>query len=172
MKRVVTLANLLHLWLLCVVANSYVAVEAQPLLLIAIVPAFLLFHLLVGMWEPATADRRMKLCYHGTVMLFLYAASMIPAILYHIVLGAVTYADKPEMFWASLLACLVAELTVFLNGILCVCLSSCTLSRRQRVLGIALGWLPVVNFWALRSLIHTVMDEVRAQESLEAVQEK
>ena len=49
MKRVVTLANLLHLWLLCVVANSYVAVEAQPLLLIAIVPAFLLFHLLVKM---------------------------------------------------------------------------------------------------------------------------
>ena len=48
MKRVLTFPNLLHLWLLCVIANSYVAIQAQPLLLIAIIPAYLAFQMLAG----------------------------------------------------------------------------------------------------------------------------
>ena len=168
MKRVLTFPNLLHLWLLCVIANSYVAIQAQPLLLIAIIPAYLAFQMLAGFWEPATESKRIRVCYHGAVMLFLYAASMIASVLYHVILFAVTSGDNPKLFWASLLTCLGAELAVFFNGILCIRLASFKLNRREFVTAVCLGWLPVINFWAIRKLMRSVIDEVREQEVLDA----
>lgn len=166
MKRMLTLPNLLHLWLLCVVANSYVAVQAQPLLLIAILPAYLLFHLLAGSWEPSVDSKRIRICNHGAVMLLLYAVSVIPAILYHVVLYAVTRDGNSELFRISLVACAVAELAVFINGILCVHLASRQLPRRKRLLGAMLGWIPVLNFTIFKQVIGTISNEVKEQELL------
>ncbi len=171
MRRVLTLPNLLHLWLLCVVANSYVAIQAQPLLLIAIVPAYVLFHFLAGMWEPATEAKRIKICYHGAVMLLLYAVSVIPASLYHVVLFAVTKGSNSELFGVSVIVCLAAELAVFLNGILSVCLVSRKLGRRERSLAILLGWVPVINFVVFKGLLLMVMEEVTEQERVEVSME-
>lgn len=160
MKKLLTLPNVLHLWLFCVIANSYVAIVAQPLLLLAIVPAFLFLNVLAGIWEPETDSKRLKFCHHGGVLLFLFAASLIPSVIYHIVLASVTWDGQIKTFIFSALFCICAEAIVFWNGILCVYCTSRQMGVKWRVIGALCGMIPVLNLIVLHKIFRMVMDEV------------
>lgn len=167
MKRILTLPNILHLWLFCVIANSYVAIAAQPILLVAIVPAFLFLNALAGIWEPDTGSKRIKFCHHGGVLLFLFAASILPSAIYHIILASVTRDGQPATFFASLLFCICVEAVVFWNGIICVYCTSRQMGVKWRVIAALCGMIPVVNFVVLHKLLRIAMDEVAAAKAQE-----
>ncbi len=167
MKKILTLPNVLHLWLFCVIANSYVAIVAQPLLLLAIAPAFIFLNVLAGIWEPDTESKRIKFCHHGGVLLFLFAASILPSAIYHIILASVTWDGKLTTFVASLLFCICIEAVVFWNGIVCVYCTSRQMSVKRRVIAALCGMIPVVNFIVLHKLLRVVMEEVAAAQAQE-----
>lgn len=167
MKKIMTLPNVLHLWLFCVIANSYVAIAAESVLLVAIVPAFLFLNVLAGVWEPQTDSKRLKICHHGGVLLFLFAASILPSAIYHIILASVARDGQIATFVASLLFCLCIEAIVFWNGIICVYCTSRQMSVRQRVIVAMCGMIPVVNFIVLHKLLRVVMEEVAAAQAQE-----
>ncbi|MBR5797555.1 MAG: hypothetical protein IKY29_01240 [Clostridia bacterium] len=164
MKKVLSLPNILHLWLFCVIANSYVAIAAQPWLLVAIIPAFLFLNVLAGIWEPDTDQKRLKFCHHGGVLLFLFVASLIPSVIYHVVLASVTREGQFGTFVASLLFCICVEVIVFWNGIICVYCTSRQMGVKWRVIGALCGMIPVVNFFVLHKIFCIVMKEVAMGE--------
>ena len=87
MRRYVTLPNIIYFILTCFVINSFMLVKAFPLSLVLIAPLFLGLNVIPGMKPKGTKKLRIKLCNHGTVLLGIFAFSLIPSLIWHMALA-------------------------------------------------------------------------------------
>lgn len=151
----VTVYSLLY----SLLANSYLWLAADARLLFAAVPAFLFINIFAGVFSLKTAFKRLKVCYHGGLLLAVFAISTFVSVVFHIVLAFRTIPDSYWTFVWSAVLCICLEAVLFWNGILCVYLTSVQLGIRQRVIGILCGMIPIANLIALGGIIKTVIKE-------------
>ncbi|MBQ7857791.1 MAG: triacylglycerol lipase [Oscillospiraceae bacterium] len=149
--------------LYALVSGCYSAVAHNPLWLVVMIPLFLLIHAVPGFFSLKTKSKRLKGCYHGTVLLTAFSISVLLSLLQH---GAMAFRLLPED-WQSLVWSVVVSVCthtlLFWNGIIWVYLTSVQLGIKRRIIGIACGMIPVANLMALGFILATTYREVETE---------
>ena len=117
----------------------------------------ILFQLFIGVFCPSYRHLRFRVVHHGATCLLVFVYTLVPSLIYHIVLLVRLGATPP--FWWSLLFATVAFAVLFWNGMLSVYLASYQLGIRHRLLGIVCGLVPILNLVMLRRIIVVVVNE-------------
>ncbi len=169
MKRCITPRNMVYLTLMSVLLNSYMLVRQFPWLLIGIIPLFLWLNAAAGMRPQGAHALRLKWCNHGTVLLFLFAGSLIPSLVWHTVLAFLTIPNTYMQWIFSALYCIGASAVLFWNGIICVYCTSTQMGIRWRVIGALCGMIPIANLVVLTRIIDITAEEVEFEIEKEAV---
>lgn len=152
-----------------VLLNSYMLVKASPYALMIIVPLFLLLNALPGMRLTGTKRLRLRLCNHGAVLLAIFICSLIPSLIYHIILAFLTIPHAyMDLIW-SLVYCIVAFALLFWNGIICVYCTSTQMGIKWRVIGALCGMIPGLNLFILTRIIDVTASEVEFEIEKEIV---
>lgn len=147
---------LLHSILICCMANSFGLIQAAPWSLIVIIPAFLLVNIFAGTLLPRIPSKKLRICRHGTVMLYAFYVSILLTAVYQIFF--VTKTDTATFIW-NLVVCIAVHFIVFWNGILCVYFTSTQLGLKWRVIGLIFGMVPVANLIVLFIILKITIDE-------------
>lgn len=167
MKRYATVTNFLYFVCLSVLLNSCVLVQASPYFLIAIIPLFILLNILPGMRPAGTKSLRIRLCNHGTVLLTLFAFSLIPSLIWHGVLAVRLLPDLQRELLFSVLYCTLLSALLFWNGILCVYCTSVQMGLKWRVIGALCGMIPILNVIVLARIIRITSEEIEFETEKE-----
>ena len=146
--------------LMSLLLNSYMAVKASPFLLWFIIPLFILLNALVGIKPKGTRNLRLRLCNHGNLLLTVFVCSLIPSVIWHIVLAFHTIPNTyMDLVW-SMVYCIVASAILFWNGIICVYCTSTQMGIKWRIIGALCGMIPILNLVVLTRIINITSDEV------------
>ncbi len=146
---------------LSVIANSYSLLwKSSTAFLIAGI-IFLLVNIFAGTLFCKAKSLRLKICYHGGILLSSFVVSAFTSVVYQIFFGLISGSWKTFLF--SSLFCYITQSIVFWNGIICVYLTSYQLGVKQRVLGIIFGPIPIANLIMLRKIVKIVFSEVRTE---------
>ena len=160
MKRYITPACIIYFILMSLLLNSYMLVKISPLMLLVIIPLFVLLNSLAGIKPTGTKKLRLKLCNHGTLLLTIFVGSLIPSLIWHIVLAFLTIPKTyMDLVW-SLVYCIVASTILFWNGIICVYCTSTQMGIKWRLIGALCGMIPILNLIVLTRIINITSDEV------------
>lgn len=159
MKKALTPLTLISACLLTVIANGYLLISVYPTLLAAAIPLFLFILLLSFRARLKTKTWRLIFCRFGAQLLSMFALSLIPSIIYHVIL-LVLYlkGDYMVIVWSAV-TCVCVSAFVFWLGIISVYCASVQLGIRWRVLGILCGMIPIANLVVLYKIIGIVMAE-------------
>lgn len=169
MKRYLTPSGILYFILTAFVLNSYMLVKTAPYTLLILIPLFLLLNILPGMKLKGTKLLRLRFCNHGSLLLCIFVCSLIPSILYHILLAVLTIPGSyMDLVW-SLVYCIVASGILFWNGILCVYCTSTQMGIKWRLIGVLCGMIPILNLFILTKIIKVTSDEVEYELEKELV---
>lgn len=169
MKRYCTLPNIVCFILVSILFNSYMLIKDRPLLLILGIPLFLVLNILPGIRPAGTRQLRLKLCNHGTVLLALFAFSLIPSLVWHGVLAFCLLPAGYADLLFSMLFCAVSSALFFWNGILCVYFTSTQMGIKWRVAGALCGMIPILNLIVLAKIIDITSDEVEFEIERESI---
>ena len=140
-------------------SNSYVLIQQAPQSLAFLVPIFLLINLFTSCLFLKTRNKRLKICFHGTVLLESFYISVIASVAFHIFLAINTLPDNYMTLIWSMVLCYCVNFIIFWNGIICVYLTSQQLGIKIRVVGIICGMIPIANLIALFFIIKTTAAE-------------
>ncbi len=140
-------------------SNSYVLIQRAPQSLAFLVPIFLLINLFTSCLFLKTRNKRLKICFHGTVLLESFYISVIASVAFHIFLAINTLPDNYMTLIWSMVLCYCVNFIIFWNGIICVYLTSQQLGIKIRVVGIICGMIPIANLIALFFIIKTTAAE-------------
>ena len=160
MRRYITPTYVIYFILMSLLLNGYMLVKTSPLTLLAIIPLFVLLNSLVGIKPAGTKKLRLKLCNHGTLLLTIFVGSLIPSLIWHIVLAFLTIPKTYMDFVWSLVYCIVASAILFWNGIICVYCTSTQMGIKWRIIGALCGMIPILNLIVLARIINITSDEV------------
>ena len=152
-----------------IIVNMYTWLESCPWLLLLTVPLYLFVLFFGGVFGPKTESIRLRLCYHGAVLLLSFQISVLVSVIYHTVL---VFILLPQNVWTliwSILLCAGLECLLFWCGILCVYFTSVQLGLKLRIVGLLCGMIPVVNLVILNLILRTVFREVRVECDKEAL---
>ena len=116
MRRYITPTYVIYFILMSLLLNGYMLVKTSPLTLLAIIPLFVLLNSLVGIKPAGTKKLRLKLCNHGTLLLTIFVGSLIPSLIWHIVLAFLTIPKTYMDFVWSLVYCIVASSILFCSS--------------------------------------------------------
>ncbi len=169
MRRYITLPNAVWFLLTLALLNSYVLVRQSLYWLIGILPLFLLLNLLAGMRIRGTKSLRLRVCHHGTVLLVLFVFSLIPSLLWHVLLAFRVLGGGVRDLLFSVLFCTVLSAILFWNGILCVYATSTQMGIKWRVIGALCGMIPILNLMVLSKIIRLTSGEVEFEMEKERV---
>lgn len=147
---------------------SYPSLASDLRLLGGILPLFLALNVFVGALTAGTRSFRMRVCFHGALLLVIFALSLIAVTAFHIVLAVRVLPEKPSLLLWSAVYCIVAEAIVLWNGILCVYCTSHQLGVKLRVIGAVCGMIPILNLIVLFRILKTVFAEVSFESFREA----
>lgn len=169
MRRYLTLPNIIYFILISILLNSYMLIKRSPYSLIWIIPLFVLLNLLAGMRPRGTKKLRIRVCNHGAVLLTLFTLSLIPSLIWHILLAIHTLPGAYTDLLFSALFCILASALLFYNGILCVYCTSSQMGIKWRVIGALCGMIPILNLIVLANIIHVAANEVAFEIQKERV---
>lgn len=169
MKRHFTLYNIIYFVLFNILFNSYMLVKSYPYALVLILPLFVMLNIFPGLRAEGTKRLSVRFCNHGTILLALFVFSLIPSIVWHIVLAFSLLPNAYLDYVFSLLFCVILSALTFWNGILCVYLTSTQMGIKWRLLGVLCGMLPVVNLIILTKIIRITSDEVEFELEKETI---
>lgn len=160
MRRYFTLPNVIYFVLFSILLNSYMLIKTSPYLLILIIPVFVLLNMLAGIRPAGTKSIRIKLCNHGATLLALFTFSLIPSLIWHIILAVQTLPEAHMDLIFSALFCILLSALLFSNGIICVYCTSSQMGIKWRVIGIVCGMIPILNLMVLTKIIRVTSNEV------------
>ena len=106
--------------------------------------------------------KNIRLLKAGTALLKFFIALLI----LDIILVAWFILRRPESYapWIAAVAILaLIEVCIFWIGIVLVYISSIQLGLKQRILGIALGWVPFANIYMLTRIVRICGSEIRTE---------
>ena len=170
MKRYLTFPNIIFFILFTFISNSYLLVKKAPYLLILIIPLFILINILPGTRLNGTKKLRLKLCNHGTAVLFIFILSLIPSIAWHIaLLGLGLYPEAFLDILFSALFCVLFSAIFFWNGIICVYCTSTQMGIKWRVIGALCGMIPILNLIVLSKIIRITSAELEFEIEKEKI---
>lgn len=159
-KKALNFINLCLTLVLSVIANGYLLICTHPVALWGLIPALMIVLLLSFHVRRKTATPRWVICHFGGNLLTIFALSLIPSILYHVVLLILYVKSDPmSLLWSAVL-CVCVSAFVFWVGIISVYCTSIQLGIKWRVVGLICGMIPVANLVVLDKIISTVMAEV------------
>ena len=116
-------------------------------------------------------SRKIWICNIGTRMLEVFLATSTVIVLCVIWFGLITrtwsFGANPAFWLLAGVIVFLVEMALFWIGISMVYLSSVQLGFRRRAIGIACGWIPFANLFALIGIIRTCRAEVAFERALE-----
>ena len=157
----------IYLSVLTVLVNGFCLIYFLPFLLIPLLLIFIFINLFAGTILNPIKNFRLKCCYHGAYLLFLFQISTLLSILFHIISAFFLIPQKWWVFILSIIFCYCLEFVIFWNGILCVYLTSVQLGLKQRFFGILCGRIPILNLVCLNVILRTVFKEVKFEAKKE-----
>ncbi len=160
MKISMTVKNLIMTTFLAIVANGWLLLRQNLLWLILMIPLFLILFLLPLRILKKTKSKRWIFCHLGGELLAYFVWSLIPSIIYHVVLIVLYWETNKMSVIHSALFCIAVSAFVFWFGIICVYCSSVQLGIKWRVVGALCGMIPIANLIILGRIIRTVVTEV------------
>lgn len=163
------LSYILYTGALAGLACSYTLWADNRALLYVLIPVFVFINLFAGAGLCKSRRFRLRVCQHGAALLIAFEFSLVIALVYH---GVMAYRILPEdysTFIRSAVTCLIVELIVFWNGIICVYLTSLQLGIWQRIVGAVCGMIPVVNLVMMNSIVLTALKEVQQEGKKEKI---
>ena len=169
MRRYITLPNMIYFALISILLNSYILIRRSPYFLALIIPLFVLLNIIPGIGPKGTKKLRIKLCNHGTLMLTIFAVSLIPSLMWHAVLA---FRMLPELYLDlifSALFCILTSALLFWNGIICVYCTSVQMGIKWRIIGALCGMIPILNVIVLAKIIRITSDEIEFEIEKELV---
>jgi len=156
-KRKTVIISFIYAAAFAVLSNSYGAVWGEWTSFTVCVLIFAFLNLAAGMFSGGIGSFRLKICYHGGILLTSLVTSAVFSFLFQIIYGIIVWEWKEFLF--SVLFCFVAHAIIFWNGIFCVYIFSLQLGIKHRILGIVFGLVPFINIIMLRRIIKTVFEE-------------
>ena len=160
MKRYIKPVCVIYYIIMSFLLNSYMLVKASPFTLLIVIPLFLLLNSLAGMKPTGTKKLRLRVCNHGTLLLTIFIFSLIPSVIWHIVLAFLTIPNTyMDLVW-SIVYCVVASAILFWNGIICVYCTSTQMGIKWRLIGALCGMIPILNLIVLTRIINVTSDEL------------
>ena len=168
MKKCITPINIVYFLITSIIVNSYLIVKMSPYALIMVIPLFLFVNIAAGLGL-GTKRRRVKACNHGSVLLSVFSASLIPSIIYHIVLAFITIPHSYLDLIHSAIFCTVASSIVFWNGIISIYCTSTHLGIKWRIVCALCGFVPILNLIVLTKLVDITKDEVEFELEKEKI---
>ena len=172
MKTKFVFTVLLYSFIISFIANSYVFIKQLPQSLFVIIPVFLFVNVFAGVFIFKTKNIRLKICQHGTVLLYSFFVSIILSTIYQVLLGIRSLPNDYINFILSLIVCIVVNFIVFWNGIICVYATSTQLGIKLRVIGAICGMIPLANLATLFFIIKTTTVECLFETKKEQINEK
>jgi len=155
---------------IALIANSYLLLREHVSYLWIFIPAFLLINLLAGVACVHASAKRLKLCYHGGILLVVFQISTFCAVMYHLLwMPSVIMTGGWWSYLWSILLCVCVEAVVFWNGMICIYLTSTQLGIKYRVIGALCGMIPIVNLVVLNKMLRIVFAEVRFETQKEGL---
>ncbi len=148
-----------------IVSNSYAFSWNNSKIFIPFLILFILSNAFAGVLTSKAQSFRLKICFHGIVLLSSFVTSSLFSVFYQIIFGIVK--GDLKLFLLSVLFCVLSQGIVFWIGIICVYSASYQLGIKKRFLGILCGLVPVLNLIMLRKIIKTVYSEVDSEISRE-----
>lgn len=165
--------KILHTAVIVLLANSYVLNRMwhiPAIFLVLLILAFVWMQFVPAYHTKEIHSMRLRVCYSGCRLLFLFIISTFITILFSIfgyagILPGMGSFLQEIRFWLlhSVIAFLV-EAIVFWNGMIRVYVTSIQLGIRIRVLGVLFGMVPIAHLIMLGIILHTVWKEVCFEE--------
>lgn len=169
MKRYFTPACVLYFICMSFLLNSYMLLKAYPIAAVVAIAFFLFLNIFPGSRLKGVKSFRLRVLNHGVLMLTVFVASLIPSIVWHIVLAYKTLPHSyMDLIWSAVF-CIVTSAILFWNGILCVYTTSTQMGIKWRLLGILCGMIPILNLVILNKIITVTADEVEFETEREAI---
>lgn len=168
MRKGFFLQALLYSIIISFIANSFLLTTQLPQILLLTVPLFL-FIVVFACFLSKTNDKQVRFCYHGTLLLCAFCASLIVSCIYQIPLAFQIPAVGYIPFIGSILLCLVINFIVFWVGIICVYLTSTQLGIKIRFAGVICGSIPIANLVVLFIIIKTTAEECIIERTKEEI---
>ena len=172
MKTKFALTVFIYSFIISFIANSYVFIKQLPQVLFVIIPVFLFINVFAGVFIFKTKNIRLKICQHGTVLLYSFFVSIILSSVYQVLLGIKSIPNDYLDFILSLIVCIVVNFIVFWNGIICAYATSTQLGLKLRVIGAICGIVPLANLATLFFIIKTTTLECLFETKKEQINEK
>ncbi len=157
MKKRMINAGVIYGLLFFLLANSFCLVRKEPWFLVGVIPLFLWLQFGAGAFVPRFSPNRLRLLYHGALLLSVAVMAASVSLFYHIIL---LFAVGWKLMLWSFLYSLIAHLIVIVNGLIIINVTSIQLGIRQRVLGFVLALVPVANLIMLCYMLRTVYREI------------
>ncbi len=172
MKSLFVFRVLLFSALVSFTANSFVLIKLFPQSLYIILPVFLFLSVFAGTLFTKIKSRRIRVCQHGTVLLYSFCASVIISAVYQTFLAVKHISNDNMTFVWSLVMCIAVNAVVFWIGIICVYLTSTQLGIKLRVIGIICGMIPIANLVVLFFIIKATTAECFFEHRREQINEQ
>lgn len=153
-------------------ANCYALIVHTPQSLFFIVPLFLFVNLFAGCFVLGSRKRKLRICFHGSVLLTAFCVSVVVSVISQIALAFRMLPLDIMGYVGSLVFCICVNLILFWNSILCVYLTSTQLGVKLRVAGILCGMIPIVNLVVLFIIIRTTATECLFEAGKERLNRK
>lgn len=121
---------------------------------------FAVINLLPMVFSLKIPTLRLKVCRHGLICLKAFVTALILSLAAHIYLAITLIPDNwQDLLW-SLLVCVITLSVLFWNGMISVYAASVQLGVRRRVVGIILGFVPILNLVMLAHIMSVVSEEI------------
>ena len=166
-KRKFILVSIIYSIIFSIISNSYDFSWNSKEIFFPFLILFISSVLFAGMLFCSTKSLRIKICFHGIVLLSSFVTSSLFSIIYQSVFGIINENLKHFLF--SALFCIVCQCIVFWVGIISVYAASFQLGIKTRLMGIICGLIPILNLIMLRKIIKIVYKEVSFESSKEAL---
>lgn len=164
------IVRMINSCILFLAANSYVFAKdiEAPLFSLVLFAAFVFINIKPALYTGRLKTRRLKSCQNGCELLIFFLVSVFFSVLFQAagIFGRIAPFDKMTVWqdWVFDILLLVAvESILFWNGIIRIYVTSAQLGMKWRVIGIACGFIPVVNLIVLHKLLCIVTAEVKTE---------
>lgn len=168
MKKFFNFPNILYTILFFVSANGYMCMRRYSFTIPIIVLFVLAFSIFAGMFTLDSKRMRLRICYHGSVLLTVCTAAVPISLFYHAILLFYLRPDYKTVLYSALVWLLIESL-VFWTGILSVYCTSVQLGISLRIKGILFALIPFWNFVMLGRIILVTIKEIEFEVEKEHV---
>ncbi len=162
---------LLHSLLFSFLCNCHIFICDNPLYATLCIAAFIILNLICGFFS-LKANKRLKLLYHGTIMLISFCVSTVLSVIFHLLtlFNVIPHTNKALIH--SAIYCTVFLFLMFWNGIISIFVTSFQLGLKVRLTAIFCGMIPILNIAVLSSIIDKCYNEVALESKKEIINKK